>query len=90
MIQTPEVNHTVLSAEDRMLVICSDGVWEFLNNNEVMNLVTPFYAKGQPELACEKLVSESVRWWKKEDEVVDDITAIVLFFNEWFLFLHFI
>ncbi len=82
MIHIPEVNHTVLTAEDRMMVICSDGVWEFLNNTEVMHLVTPFYAKGQPELACDKLVTESVNWWKKEDEVVDDITAIVLFFKE--------
>jgi hypothetical protein len=32
--------------------------------------------------ASEKLISESVNWWKKEDEVIDDITAICVFFNE--------
>lgn len=49
-----------------------------------MNLVVPFFLKGQPEQACDKLIQESVNWWKKEDEVVDDITAICLFFKEWY------
>ena len=44
-----------------------------------MDIVVPFYLKKQLEEACEKLINESVRWWKKEDEVVDDITALCIF-----------
>jgi hypothetical protein len=47
-----------------------------------MNMIVPFFIKGQPKQACDKLIYESVSWWKKEDEVVDDIIAICLFFNE--------
>ncbi len=31
--------------------------------------------------ACDALVAESVRRWKMEEDVVDDITAVVVFFN---------
>lgn len=39
----------------------------------------PFYHKNQPEAACEKLVKEATLAWKREDEVIDDITCIVIF-----------
>jgi len=39
----------------------------------------PFYLKNQPEAACEKLVKEATLAWKREDEVIDDITCIVIF-----------
>jgi hypothetical protein len=45
----------------------------------VMDLVLPYYLKKSPEEACEKLITESVKWWKKEDEVIDDITATCIF-----------
>ena len=47
-----------------------------------MQMVSPFYTKNMPDQACEKLVTESFMWWKKEDDVVDDITAICVFFKE--------
>ena len=47
-----------------------------------MDMVIPFYAQNLPSKACDKLIQESVDWWKKEDEVIDDITAVCIFFNE--------
>ena len=43
-------------------------------------MVIPYYKKNDPEGACDKLVKESVMAWKREDEVVDDITIIIIFF----------
>ncbi len=40
----------------------------------------PFYEKGDPKGACDELIRISTEWWNKEDEVVDDITVIALFF----------
>ena len=81
MIAVPEIMYVELNESDKYVVICSDGVWEFLSNSNVMDLVTPCYLATDPETACEKLVNESVRQWKMEDDVIDDITAISLFFN---------
>lgn len=74
-----EVLKFELKEEDKMIIIASDGVWEFLSNQQVMNLILPYYLKNQPEQACEKVIKESVMWWHKEDEVVDDITILILF-----------
>lgn len=44
-----------------------------------MDIVNPFFKNQNSQAACDKLVSESVTWWKQEDEVIDDITAISIF-----------
>lgn len=64
------------------MVIASDGVWEFLSNEDVISMVSPFYLRNDPEGACEKLLKESTAAWKREDDVIDDITAIVVFLNK--------
>jgi len=70
-----------LTEEDKFIVIASDGVWEFIQNEEIVNIVAPFWHANNPEGACEKIVKESVAHWKKEDEVIDDITCIAIFLN---------
>ena len=79
MICEPEIFSYKLNEEDRFLVIASDGVWEFLDNKAVVNMVIPYFLRNEPEKACEKLIKEATNYWKKEDDIVDDITAIVIF-----------
>ncbi len=45
------------------MVIASDGVWEFLSNEEIMNFVIPFYKTMNATGASEKLVDESLKTW---------------------------
>jgi serine/threonine protein phosphatase PrpC len=40
----PEIKVFDLTPEDRVLVIASDGVWEFLENQQVANIVFPYFA----------------------------------------------
>ena len=80
VIPEPEVREEKLDNKTKFIVICSDGVWEFLDNKAVKDLVMPFYEKNDPEGACKKLINESTKWWNDEDVVVDDITVIVIFF----------
>ena len=39
----PEVTEFILDSDDRFLVIATDGVWEFLSNQDVVDIVTPYY-----------------------------------------------
>ena len=39
----PETLEFTLALHDKFLVIASDGVWEFLSNDDVANIVSPFY-----------------------------------------------
>jgi serine/threonine protein phosphatase PrpC len=60
-----EINEYELSGESKFIVIASDGVWEFLSNKRVMEIVMPFYKNNDPSGATEKLIEESVKCWKK-------------------------
>ena len=82
VIPEPEVLHFDFTPNDRFLAVASDGIWEFLSNEDVVSMIAPFYVKNDPEGACEKLVKEAVAAWKREDEVIDDITIIIVFLNK--------
>ncbi|EGR31512.1 protein phosphatase 2c, putative [Ichthyophthirius multifiliis] len=82
VIQEPEILSFDIKEQDRILVVASDGIWEFLSNQMVINMVQPFYQKNDTEGACEKLIKEAVSAWKREDDVIDDITCIVAFLNK--------
>jgi len=80
VIPEPKFIEDKIDNETKFIVIASDGVWEFLDNNKVAEMVLTFYKKNDPDGACKALIKESTEWWNKEDIVVDDITCIVVFF----------
>ena len=63
------------------MIIASDGVWEFLSNDEVAKLALPFYATGHAEQAANTIVREAAKTWKEREDVVDDITCVVVFMD---------
>ena len=80
VIPEPKFIEEKIDKETKFLVIASDGVWEFLDNETVRDMVMPYYQKNDPNGACKELIKKSTEWWNKEDIVVDDITVIVVFF----------
>lgn len=80
VVPEPEFIEATLDSDAQFMVLASDGVWEFLENKKVAELVMPYYKKNDPDGACQTLIKESTKWWNQEDIVVDDITAIVVFF----------
>ena len=80
VIPEPKFIEQKIENDTKFLVVASDGVWEFLSNDRVAEIVLPFYKKNDPDGACRALIKESTDWWNKEDIVVDDITAVIVFF----------
>ena len=80
VIPVPKFIDEKIDKDTKFIVVASDGVWEFLDNQKVADIVMPFYKKNDPDGACKALIKESTDWWNKEDIVVDDITVIVVFF----------
>lgn len=71
-----------LCKDDKFIVIASDGVWEFMNNDEIAKIVKPFFDTKNAEKAAEAVVRESYLRWKREEEgIVDDITCIIVFLD---------
>lgn len=82
VISTPDVRVARRQCErDRAIVLCSDGVHEFLSNERIGEIVAPYHSSNDTEGACRKLVEEATNQWLKEDSVIDDITAVVIFFQ---------
>ena len=80
VIPEPKFLEEKIDKDTKFIVVASDGVWEFLENNTVRDIVMPYYEKNDPNGACKELIKKSTEWWNKEDIVVDDITVIVVFF----------
>ena len=80
VVPVPKFLDEKVDSDTKFIVVASDGVWEFLENQKVAEIVMPFYKNNDPDGACKALIKESTDWWNKEDVVVDDITAIVVFF----------
>lgn len=81
VIADPEILEMNLTEQDKFIVIASDGVWEFLSNEEVVNIIKPHYYKNSAEKAAEALIREALKKWKQEENVVDDITCIIIFLS---------
>lgn len=82
VVPQPEVTATALGSREEFVVVASDGVWEFMSSEDVVNFVAREKARGIT--ACDvarKLVDEAVRRWQEYEQVVDDTTAIVAYLN---------
>ena len=74
----PETLARELTRNDHVLVIASDGIFEFLTNQEVIDMCTTC---DSPLQACEKLVKAAYDKWLVHENRTDDITVIVCFLD---------
>jgi len=78
----PDVTSRKVQKDWRFMLLCSDGIWEFINSQEAVEIVGKF-APSEAQKAAESLASEAWnRWIQEEGNVVDDITVIVTHFDE--------
>ena len=81
VISEPEIKEWDFCENDKFMLIASDGVWEFISSEECMGIVGEFYERDDMKGCCEFLYEESKKRWLVEEEVVDDITMILVFFE---------
>ena len=81
VINEPSFVEYSLDENCKYIVIGSDGVWDFLDNENVVKIGNKYYVKNNPEGFCKEILESAAYWWEKEDSVIDDITALVVFFN---------
>ena len=80
VIPNPQIVEYTLDSNSKYMLIASDGIWEFITNEEAMRVGNKFYLRNDAMGLCNELYRESVNYWLKEDCIIDDITLIVVFF----------
>ena len=75
----PEMLSRELTKEDKIIVLASDGVFEFLTNQSVIDICAKF---TDPLEACRAVVAESYELWLQYEMRTDDITMICIFIDD--------
>lgn len=75
VIGEPEVDTIALKEEHAFFVIASDGVWEFLTSQAVVDMVDKH---SEPSAAAMSVCVESYKAWLSTEARTDDITIIVI------------
>ena len=75
VMSEPEIKEFLFEEGD------SDGIWEFISSQECVDIIKNFYDNNDLKGCCEYLYQESSKRWLKEEEVIDDTTLILVFFE---------
>lgn len=75
----PEFYSRDITDDDKVLVLGSDGVFEFLSNQSVIDICAKCSC---PLAACELIVDRSYNEWLNREHQSDDITVIVIFLSD--------
>ena len=81
VVSIPEIKEYIFNPNDKFMIIASDGVWEFISSQECIDIIKEFYDRNDLKGCCEFLYQESSKRWLKEEEVIDDTTMIIVFFD---------
>ena len=76
VVVDPEILEHFFEKEDKFIVLGSDGIWEFISNEEVVEIVKEYYLQNNIEGAIEHIYNEASKRWLMEEEVIDDIIVI--------------
>jgi serine/threonine protein phosphatase PrpC len=82
VVNEPEVFEIgIVDSKVKAVVLASDGLWEFLNNDVIAEILIPYIKNKDCTGATRKLLDEAYKAWIKENVICDDITIIMVMFE---------
>ena len=79
VIATPDISEYDITPNSKFFTICSDGVWEFVSNEQVRDIGNVFYEQSDITGFCEDIVRYSMTMWSQSANIRDDITCVGVF-----------
>ena len=74
---TPEIQHVAIDGSQKFVVVASDGIWDVLDNQFVIELVNSIPDTTE---ACNAIIEAALQRW--EDKcAADNITAVIVKFS---------
>jgi serine/threonine protein phosphatase PrpC len=82
VIDEPEFKTFTYDGTEKFIILASDGLWEYVNGDQCINIVKPFYEESKDSKeAVLALTKEAFKKWKRKEVAIDDITVILIFFD---------
>lgn len=80
VISIPEFSHRIITEKDKFIVLASDGVWDVLSNEEVIEIVSSSPIRST---AARTVVDSAAREWRNKYPTsrMDDCAVVCLFLD---------
>ena len=78
----PDINVKYLDDSAKVIVVGSDGVFEFMRNEDIAGVVKEGYEKGNVNATAKDIVRKATEMWTEKEDGMDDITVVVVFIGE--------
>ncbi len=79
LISDPEINHFQLTADDRFVILASDGLWDSLPPSAILSIAMEAKKTGQ---SLAKMIMDKAIETMPQVNVVDNISVIAISINE--------
>ena len=82
VIHEPEIfEFNLNNNKPRVIILASDGVFEFVKNEDIKNIVEKYYYNMDSQGCAKEIVEYSRKIWESSGYAIDDITCVVAFFE---------
>ena len=82
VINIPEIRTFDYTGGEKFIIIASDSIWQYIDSDECVGIIKDYYEKNMDAVgALNSLVTEAITRWKKQENKIEDITAVVIFFE---------
>ena len=80
VIADPEITECIINNKTKYIICASDGLWEFINNEDAANFANKFYVEKSAQSMAIELNKVAALAWRRDGLACDDITIICAFF----------
>ena len=81
VIPNPQIIEYQIDKYSKYMVMGSDGIWEFISNEECMKISNGFFLRNDCYGLCRELANKATNLWDTNDIIIDDITVLIVFFE---------
>ena len=78
VISEPDILEFDIDDNCKYIIMGSDGLFDYLSNNEIMNIAKPFLIINNPDKACINVVEKASQLYEEKEGRIDDITINII------------
>ena len=78
VISEPEIIEKDINKQSKYIIMGSDGVFEYLSNNDIVDITKKYLNNDNLQRACSIVVEKATQLFKEKESRVDDITINII------------